>query len=92
MQLHPETTGGPTLWWVWGDLRQALSRLEQGQLDMRREYLAGMRRIDQRLDSKRHGHPWLAQIPWYRIAMLLLSALGTLGYIKPQWVKLLTGG
>lgn len=85
-------TGGPTLWWVWGDLRQALSRLEQGQHDMRREHLYLAKRLEQRLEGKKKGRwAWLAHIPWDRIVVFLAGALGALGWIKPQWIKLLTG-
>jgi hypothetical protein len=96
----PNPSGGPSLWWVWGEMKQAFGRLEQGlhatharQDDMRREILTHIRAVNQRLDKKpkRHGLAWLAHVPWDRIVLFLCSVLGTLGWVKPEWIKMLTG-
>lgn len=90
----PEPSGGPTLWWVWGDLKQALGRLEQGQVDMRREFQFQLRRVDQRLDARTERRTplrWAMRLPWDRILGFVAGGLGVMGYLKPEWVRLLTG-
>lgn len=103
MHMAPEPPGGPSLWWMWGEMKEAFGRLEHGLLashqrqdDMRREVLMHIKRLDQRLDkplkTSSPGLSWLAHIPWDRVLAFLGTILGAIGWLKPQWVKMLTGG
>lgn len=112
MQTAQEPPGGPSLWWVWGEMRQAFGRLESltignreamleqarhlqlRQDDLRREWLVHMRQMQKRLEKpeKVSSLAWVAHIPWDRVLALLGTVLGAIGWLKPQWVKMLTGG
>ncbi len=77
-----------------GKLDQSVQGLERRQDDMRRELLGHVYRIEQKIDHKpeKPMRQLARLIPWDRVAFLALTTLGTMGWIKPTWVKVLTGG
>lgn len=110
MQATPEgPTGGPTLWWVWGDLKERLSEvrslslsnrqavldqvvaLQKRQDDMRREWLYHNRLLRERLDARKPALHWAMRLPWDKLIGIPAGILGIMGYLKPEWVRLLMG-
>ena len=77
-----------------GRLGQAVEGVHLRQDDMRRELLGHIQRIDQKLEQP--ARPAVRQLlrllPWDRLAFLALTTMGTMGWIKPAWIKALTGG
>ncbi len=79
------------------EVRGLGQHLGQRQDDMRREVMTHIDRLDQRVSELqqppgRKAMSWARLIPWDKIAFLAISALGAMGWIKPAWVRLLTGG
>lgn len=110
MRATPEgQTGGPTLWWVWGEIKQEFGELrsltlgnrqamidhaialQQRQDDMRRELLYHNRLLRERLDARKPALHWAMRLPWDKLIGIPAGILGILGYLKPEWVRLLTG-
>ncbi len=60
--------------------------IRQRQDDIRRELLVHIDLMHKRLERTRRGLSWLKHMPWDRIAVTVASTLGTLGWIKPQWL------
>ena len=62
---------------------------------VRRELLGDIRQVEERRRSSRGRLGWLRHVPWDRLVLFTASSLGTLGWIKPEWLRwlrLLVGG
>ncbi len=81
----------PDLFSMWGSVQRSLGRLEQGQVDMHREYTGHFQRLEARLDEMRRPAMGLLRfIPWDKVLLFAISMAGALGWLKPAWVRLFT--
>lgn len=62
--------------------------MRQRQDDMRREIMTHIARLDRR-EGVRRRMGWLRHVPWDRVLIFLATSLGALGWVKPEWIRLL---
>lgn len=83
----PGTDLGP-LWRWCGRVEEGLHALRLRQDDMRREMLLHVHRLETEMRKKPR---WWRMLPLKEILFMALWMIAGLGYIKPGWIRFLSG-